>query len=182
MKRLKIFIICLLLLFYNQIYYLTFLQFTCTDKINTNKKLNLYEIASIYQTYTNLWLFGWVVSPNTAYACFNKQFHITNPILNINIPEDAKTQKAKRELIKNPNKKIKLTWTNYNSEASIYLNGNTISIINDSGIDYYLYRIPLDHKPGIIDIYGIKLSETNFDYLETSNIIATYTYNQLQKI
>ena len=86
------------------------------------------------------------------------------------------------EALENPNKEIKLTWTNYNSEASIYLNGSTISIINDSGIDYYLYRIPLDHKHGIINIYGIKLSETNFDYLETSNIIATYTYNQLQKI
>lgn len=182
MKKIKLtLIITLLLLICNQLYYLSSLQFKCTDKINAGEDLNLYEIASIYQTHTNLWLLGWIVSPQTAYGCFIKQFKINNSLYTPTIPEDAVVKQAKQKLLSQKTDKVKLTWKHYTSNASIYLNGSYLYMYNDDGIDLFLYEIPLDYKPGIISINGIKISETAFDYLENKGILSTPTLYVHQK-
>lgn len=172
MKKLKLLLLIILLLVCNQLYYLSSLQFKCTNKINEGKDLNIYEIASAYQTHTNLWLFGWIVSPQTAYGCFLKQFKINNPWYTPSIPEDIVIKQAKQELLSHKTTKIKLTWKHYTSNASIFLNGSYISTYNDDGANFFLYEILLDYKPGVIDINGIKLSETVFDYLENKGILS----------
>ena len=169
MKKIILYII--IVLTFNQVLYLTKIQYTCTNKINNNQELNCYEKISALQTHSMLWLVGWVVEPNTAQMCFCKQFHISNPIWLFNIPEDYVVKRAKLNKTK-----TKLTWKSYISKASIYLNGSYIEPYNQDDYKGYLYEIHSDYKPGIINICGINLSETVFDYLENKNILATYTY------
>jgi len=78
--------------------------------------------------------------------------------------------------------RIRLTWSSYSTRASIYLNGSYISRRIDDEGDFFWYEIPLDYKPGIINIYGITLSETVFDYLEKINVLATMTECVSQKV
>ncbi len=87
----------IVLLLVNQVYYLCSVQFTCTEKINKGQNLNNYEILSAYQTHTALWLFGWIVEPSTACACFKKQFHLYNFLYTPQIPEDETVRKAKEK-------------------------------------------------------------------------------------
>lgn len=183
MKKLKLLLLLIILLLTsNQLYYLSSLQFKCTDKINAGKDLNFYEIVSAYQTHTSFWLFGWIVSPQTAYGCFIKQFKIKYPWYSPSIPEDIVVKQAKQKLLSHEATKVKLTWKYYTSSASIYLNGSYISIFTDEGIDFFYYEIPLDYKPGIINIYGIKLSETVFDYLENKGILEVIKLTHFQKL
>lgn len=175
MKYLKIFIILLILYSANSIYYIFSLQFTCTEKINNNEELNKYEIVSALQTHLNMCIIGFAVDSNTAKCCIQKQFFIRNPIWGVKIIEDSKVKDAKDKLKINPKKEIRLAWSSYDSPASIYLNGSTLSIFWDEGIQYYKYTVPLDYKPGIVTIKGIKVSETVFDYLENKGLLGIYT-------
>ena len=172
MKKIILYISVLLIL--NQILYLTKVQYICTDKINNNQELNYYEKVSALQTHSMLWLIGWIVEPNTAQMCFCKQFHISNPIWLFNIPEDYVVKQAKLK-----NTKVRLTWKSYTSKASIYLNGSYIEPYEQDGYKGYLYEIHSDYKPGIINICGINISETVFDYLENKNILASYIYMRI---
>lgn len=128
MKKI-IFAIIFALLVFNQILYITKIQYICTSKINSNKDLNYYEIVSALQTHSMFWLIGWIVEPNTAQMCFCKQFHISNPIWLFSIPEDYKVRQAKEKRTK-----VRLTWTKYTSKASIYLNGSYIEPYDKTGL------------------------------------------------
>ena len=63
-----------------------------------------------------------------------------------------------------------------------YFNGSTVSISEDEGKKVFLYEVPLDYKPGMVNICGVKLSETVFDYLENKGLLAVYTSHRTQKI
>lgn len=171
----------ILLLVCNQLYYLASLQFKCTDKINRGEDLNLYEIASALQTHTAFWLFGWTVSLPTAVSCFEKQFLGTS-FLDPEIKDNELVIEAKKKLKAQKSGKIRLAWSKYTDETSIYLNGSYISYYVDDGRPYYLYEVPLDYKPGIIEINGIKISETVFDYLENKKILSVFTKDHFQPI
>lgn len=171
----------ILLLVCNQLYYLASLQFKCTDKINRGEDLNLYEIVSALQTHTVFWLFGWTVSPPTAVSCFEKQFLATS-IYDPEIKDNELVIEAKKKLKAQKSGKIRLAWSKYTDETSIYLNGSYISYYVDDGIPCYMYEIPLDYKPGIIEINGIKISETVFDYLENKKILSVFTKTHYQSI
>lgn len=171
----------ILLLVCNQLYYLASLQFKCTDKINRGEDLNLYEIVSALQTHTAFWLFGWTVSLPTAVSCFEKQVTATS-IYYPEIKDNELVIEVKKKLKTQKSGKIRLTWSKYTDETSIYLNGSYISYYVDDGRPYYLYEVPLDYKPGIIEINGIKISETVFDYLENKKILSVFTKNHFQPI
>lgn len=145
----------ILLLMCNQLYYLASLQFKCTDKINRGEDLNLYEIASALQTHTAFWLFGWTVSLPTAVSCFEKQFNMQRPLFDPEIKDNELVIEAKKKLKTQKSGKIRLAWSKYTDATSIYLNGAYISYYVDDGRPYYLYEVPLDYKPGIIEINGI---------------------------
>lgn len=182
-KRLIIFLcVVVALLGINQIAYLAKVQFTCTEKINRGEDLNAYETFSALQTHTAFWMFGWVVSPNTAQLCFDKQFKVLSPYYFMPIPMDDTVEKALRKLDRKEAKEVRLTWKSYSTSASIYLNGSTVSKAYCDDIyggDYYLFKIPSDYKPGIIKIWGVTLSETVFDYLENKGYLSSYTYHRL---
>ena len=172
-KKWMIAIISIVLLAANQMLYLTVVQFKCTDKIDSGRDLNLYEKLSAYQTHTNLWLFGWVIEPNTAELCFCKQFHIKQPIHLYNLPKEDSYLKSVRA---NYTKPVRLAWKSYSSKASIYLNGSTVTKHYDEegGYEYYEYSIPADYSPGIIQIKGITISETVLDYLEQKGWLCVF--------
>lgn len=118
MKKLVLIIVISIisLLAINQIYYLTSLQFDCTEKIEQGKDLNKYEIFSALQTHTCLWMFGWVVEPNTAHMCFNKQFHILNSRTSLKKPKDDEViKRAKQQLLSGEKEKVRLAWKQYTS-------------------------------------------------------------------
>lgn len=178
LKKWMIAVIAIILFAANQMLYLTVVQFKCSDKINNGLDLNLYEKFSAYQTHTNLWLFGWMVEPNTAELCFCKQFHIKHPIHMFSLPkEDSYLKSVKSNYIR----PVRLAWKSYNSKASIYLNGSTVTKRYDEEgqYDYYEYSIPADYSPGIIQIKGIALSETVFDYLEQKGWLSVFTDQRL---
>ena len=56
------------LLLVNQILYFAKVQYICDEKINSGKDLNLYETVSALQTHCALWMFVWIIEPNTARA------------------------------------------------------------------------------------------------------------------
>ena len=172
----------ILLLVCNQLYYLASLQFKCTDKINRGEDLNLYEIASALQTHTAFWLFGWTVSLPTAVSCFEKQINMHQGIFYPEIKDNELVIEAKKKLKTQKSGKIRLAWSKYTDETSIYLNGSYISYYVDDGRPYYLYEVPLDYKPGIIEINGIKISETVFDYLENKKILSVFIKYQSQSV
>jgi hypothetical protein len=156
------------LLLVNQILYVIKVQYICDEKINSGKDLNFYETVSALQAHCALWMFGWIIEPNTARACFDKQFFIYDPVIVPSLPEDDEVIKAaKQKLLKG---------------KANYLNGSTISIMENEGTKMFLYEIPLDYKPGIVNIGGIDLSETVFDYLENKGLLAVYTSHRTQKI
>lgn len=171
------------LLLVNQILYFAKVQYICDEKINSGKDLNLYETVSALQAHCALWMFGWIIEPNTARACFDKQFFIYDPVIMPPLPKDDDViRNAKRKLLSNKASKVRLTWKSYTSPCSIYFNGSTISIFEDEGRKVFLYEVPLDYKPGMVNICGVKLSETVFDYLENKGLLAVYTSHRIQKI
>lgn len=171
------------LLTINQIYYLYCHQYKCTEKIEQGKSLNAYDTFSALQTHSNLWLFGWIIEPNTATICFNKQFHTINSIIGFELPKDDETlSKAKYNLLTKQSTKVKLSWKNYNSKASILLNGSVISLKEDEFGVFYQYEICTDYKPGIIKIANIPISETVFDYLENKGILSVYNLYKIQPL
>ncbi len=171
--------IVVLLLLVNQIIFLTKVQYKCTEKINEGKDLNVYELLSAYQTHTNLWLFGWIVEPNTAELCFCKQFHIKHPIHLFHFPKEDSYLKSVKA---NYTKPVRLAWKSYSSKVSIYLNGSTVTKRHDEDGKYecYEYSIPADYSPGIIQIKGITMSETVFDYLEQKGWLCVFTDQRLE--
>lgn len=184
-RLLKIFLVIAIIfavLSANQYYYLKKVQYTCTEKINRGENLNFYEVCSAMQTHTAFWMFGWIIEPATAKECFNKQFHIKNPIISFKVPEDDVVKKAKEQIKQNKTKKVQLIWKTYDTRASIFLNGSTIYRVYDNGLWFYCFEVPFDYKPGTIEICGIKLSETVFDYLENKNILGKYTRYYFQRI
>lgn len=185
-KTLIIAAAAIILLAANQLLYLAVVQFKCTDKINAGRELNLYEKLSAYQTHTNLWLFGWIVEPNTAQLCFCKQFHIKDPFFTYDLPKDDAYLKSVKENYTGP---VRLAWKSYTSKASIYLNGSTLyemtttdrSITDDLEYEWkaFWYSIPADYSPGIIKINGITISETVFDYLEQEGWLLVFTHTRM---
>lgn len=183
MKKLrKCILLLVLVLIINQVAFLVKVQFICNQKITEGKDLNLYELVSAYQTHTNFWLFGWIVSPNTAQLCFYKQFFVVDPFWLFPIEEDSCIKKAKHK-IKNGADSVRLTWKAYDNSTSLYLNGaylTTTYVGNTTeGVKTYKYIIPSDYKPGIIKVGPVILCETIFDYLENKHIISNYTYHRL---
>ncbi len=176
-KKLLIAVILIIsLLCVNQAAYLNKVQFICTEKINKGEDLNLYETFSVLQTHTMFWLVGWVVEPATAHMCFCKQFHLNAPIFPYPFPDTnvSVIRKAKKKIQQNPNLQVRLAFPKYNSRASLLLNGATIEgFYDDCGL-CYLYSWCNDYKPGIINICGITLSETCFDYLENKGILSIF--------
>ena len=99
--------------------------------------------------------------------------------------DDSVIKSAKKKLLNKDCNRVRLAWKNYTSKASIYLNGSYLSIYvsdsnylseNNDGNDIYnyLYEITCDYKPGTINICGITIVETVFDYLENKNILSVY--------
>ncbi len=150
------------------------------------KDLNFYETLCVLQTHTNLWLVGWLIEPNTAEACFCKQFH-TKPLhLFPYILEDEVVIKAKQSLIMN-GQQTKLVWKSVNTRAPILLNGTTLKRIemqNNNGKGNKImweYTTPMDFAPGMFYIGFIPISELSFDYLEKKGILSVYTDVRLQE-
>ena len=50
------------------------------------------------------------------------------------------------------------------------------------GATFISYHISSDYKVGVVNIAGIKLSETVFDYLENKGILSKYTYIRNEEI
>ena len=180
----KIFLFLLILLVINQLYYLAKLQFDCTDKIEAGHDLNAYETFSAIQTHTAFWLFGWVVSPEVAKLCFFKQvvhgdrFLGVSALSSSDIPDDDDYLQQQKSLAQmHPGKAYRLAWRKYTSRASLLLNGSQVryecSQNNEKPV--YVYEIPVDYKPGIIQIRGIAISETVFDYLENRGLLSVFT-------
>lgn len=183
MKKIVLSIILILVLYFGNIgAYLAYTQFKCTNKIKNNQELNAYEIFSALQCHACFWMFGWVVDPNTAQLCFLKQFHLNGnyKFFNFKIPEDERLKKFKEEA-KRTGKPVRMSWPKYTSQASIFLNGSYVSYMwyfdMSGNIFYnYTYRIINDYKPGIINICGITISETVFDYLENKGYLSVDEY------
>lgn len=183
MKKILSISFVILLLLLNQVFYLTKVQFICDEKINSGKELNVYETFSALQTHSMFWILGWIVEPYTAHICFCKQFNIHNPFFEPPFPkEDDVIRNAKAKLTKDSCDKVRLTWNNYTNKTSILLNGSYMYLFIDETGDYFLYEIPCDYKPGIINICGITLSETVFDYLENKKILSSLTIYKFEKI
>ena len=129
------------LLLVNQILYFAKVQYICDEKINSGKDLNFYETVSALQAHCALWMFGWIIEPNTARACFDKQFFIYDPIIMPSLPKDDDViRNAKRKLLSNKASKVRLTWKSYTSPCSMYFNGSTISIFEDEGKKYFCMK------------------------------------------
>lgn len=180
--------IIILALAVNQIYYLKVRQFRCADKIERNVPLNHYEILSALQTHSDLWLFGWMINKNAAHACFCKQFHI-QPFINFDLKEDSVVKKTKQELMKDHTKHILLQYKSYHADdESIILNGSTMTYhVKDENdprdpCDCFDYWVSLDYKPGTINIAGITIVETVFDYLENIGVLDTFTHCVFQEV
>ncbi len=128
----------ILLLLVNQVYYLTSLQFTCTEKIERKQDLNAYEIFSALQTHLSIGIFGRVVEPNVANMCLIKQFdiHPTSTLGLIlrhrsNVEDDEVIKKAKQKLLSKQTNIVRLVWKQYTSRASILYNGSTLFVFID---------------------------------------------------
>ena len=57
-----------------------------------------------------------------------------------------------------------------------------MSITRIKGATFISYHISSDYKVGVVNIAGIKLSETVFDYLENKGILSKYTYIRNEEI
>lgn len=164
----------------HQIIYLYFIQPNCHKKLTEGKDLNWYETVCVLQTHTNLWLVGWLIEPNTAEACFCKQFHCRPLHLFPYILEDDVVIKAKQSLTSN-GQQTKLAWKTVNTRAPILLNGTTlkrVEIPNDKGEGIKImweYTTPMDFAPGMFNVGFIPISELSFDYLEKKGILNIYT-------
>ncbi len=188
MKKIVLGIILMLILFFgNILVYLAHTQFKCTDKIKNNQDLNIYEIFSALQCHACFWMFGWVVDPNTAQLCFLKQFYLNDnyKFFNFDIPEDERLKKFKEEA-KRTGRPVRMSWPKYTSRASILLNGSYVDYLSDPDeygnvLHCYNYRVINDYKPGIINIHGITISETVFDYLENKGYLLVDEYRFLSK-
>lgn len=175
-------LIIVVLLALNECFYLAYTQFRCTRKINRGERPNLYELASAWQMHSSLWMFGWVVDANTAWACFNKQFHLESCILRPDVPQDETVKRAKAQLLAGKRKRIRLLWCNINTRASIYMNGGYISIHRDDSGEYFKYEIPMDYSPGIVNVIFVPISQTVLDYMERTNILSVYTETRYERI
>lgn len=185
----------------NQYYYLTSLQFHCEEKIEKGQDLNAYEIFSAMQTHTMFWAVGWIISPEAAKQCFCKQFHIQEHS-SYQIPDnDEVIIKAKELLLSGKKQTVRLAWKDYNhSKCAIYLNGSEMYLYEDYDLshlddrfniedveDYpcilsFFIDTNVDYKPGRVNIAGLTLSETVFDYLENIGLLYVYTATSMIKV
>lgn len=182
-KFIKSSIIVILIVLLNQLFYLTYLQYHCTEKIQNGKELNCYEVISALQTHSCFWLVGWIIEPNVAKMCFDKQFHVQSINYLPDLPkDDVVIKRAKQQLLSGQKDSVRLAWKNYTSSASILYNGSIISLHANEFGTFYKYTINADYKPGIINIAGVTLSETVFDYLENKGILSVFTDIRFQNI
>lgn len=200
MKKIKtiglILLIVITLVFINGCYFVFHGQFKATDKVNSGKDLNTYEIFSTYTMHSACWLFGWIIEPTTAKLAFCSQFHLNPEYSYQSVPTNEQIEKIKLELttgyLENNiplNTKRKLAFKTYNDGASILFNGSYIQLEyifheQDRDVpDFYFYQrgwrydVPMDYKPGIVTIANIKISETLFDYLENKGILKPFEYS-----
>lgn len=199
MKKIKVFglilLIIITLVFINGCYFVFHGQFKATEKVESGKDLNAYEIFSTYTMHSACWLFGWVIEPTTAKLAFCSQFHITPERSHLSVPRNEQVEKIKQELtigyLENNiplNTKRRLAFKSYTDRASILLNGAYIQLsyifkedITDTDSYFYQrnweYTIPVDYTPGIVTISKIKISETLFDYLENKGILKPFNYS-----
>lgn len=183
-----ILLVIVAIVFTNGCYFVFKGQFIATDKVQSGKDLNLYEIASTYTMHTACWLFGWVFAPTTAHLAFCSQFGIIPENCSLHTLRNSKLNKIQEYLLKNKiiNKPYRITFDSYTDDVSMYLNGTTITLINYASQDFgnsepFIrgeFRIDAyyDYKPGIITFKNIKISETLFDYLENKNILHPFKY------
>ncbi len=199
MKTFKRLLICCILIitliFINGCYFVFHGQFKATDKVNSGKDLNTYEIFSTYTMHTACWLFGWIVEPTTAKLAFCSQFHLNPEYSYQSVPTNERINQVKQAITNAYlhdsiplNIKNKLTFESYNDKASILFNGSSIQLTdvmleNDVHTDSYFYQrvwkytIPVNYKPGIVTIANIQISETLFDYLENKGILKPFEYS-----
>ena len=188
-------ILIITLIFINGCYFVFHGQFKATDKVNSGKDLNTYEIFSTYTMHTACWLFGWIVEPTTAKLAFCSQFHLNPEYSHQAVPTNEQIENIKQELttgyLQNNipiDTKRRLAFKSYTDKASILLNGAYIQLSDifkedDVYTDSYFYQrvwkytIPVDYKPGIVTIANIQISETLFDYLETKGILKPFEYS-----
>ncbi len=199
MKKIKtiglILLIVITLVFINGCYFVFHGQFKATEKVESGKDLNAYEIFSTYTMHSACWMFGWIIEPTTAKLAFCSQFHITPKYSHLSVPRNEQVEKIKQELtigyLENNiplNTKRRLAFKSYTDRASILLNGAYIQLsyifkedITDTDSYFYQrsweYTIPVDYTPGIVTISKIKISETLFDYLENKGILKPFNYS-----
>lgn len=199
MKKIKtiglILLIVITLVFINGCYFVFHGQFKATEKVESGKDLNAYEIFSTYTMHSACWLFGWIIEPTTAKLAFCSQFHITPKDSHLSVPINEQIEKIKLELttgyLENNiplNTKRRLAFKSYTDKASILLNGAYIQLSSIFKEDiaytdsyfyqrYWEYTIPVDYKPGIVTIANIQISETLFDYLENKGILKPFNYS-----
>lgn len=160
----------------NECAFVFFGQDRCAEKIAKGEDLNCYETFCAYTLHTGLWMFGWIVEPNTAEVAFCKQFHIRKYPHLFRFPaDDEYLSRTKGSLGAGQSRRLvwRLNQLNYVSRASILLNGATITYIKkDEMSEIYRYDNPMDYANCKIHIHGIPLYEGLFDYLERKGIIA----------
>ncbi len=199
MKKIKtiglILLIVITLVFINGCYFVFHGQFKATEKVESGKDLNAYEIFSTYTMHSACWMFGWIIEPTTAKLAFCSQFHLNPGYSYQSVPTNEQVEKIKQELtigyLENNiplNTKRRLAFKSYTDRASILLNGAYIQLsyifkedITDTDSYFYQrsweYTIPVDYTPGIVTISKIKISETLFDYLENKGILKPFNYS-----
>lgn len=176
------------IIFINGCYFVFKGQFIATEKVQSDKELNLYETISTYTMHTACWMFGWIFAPTTAHLAFCSQFGITPENLSLNTLRNPELNKIQKYLLDNKiiNKPYRITFKSYTDDASMYLNGATITLIDYISQDFgntepfirgkFQVNAYYDYKPGIITFKNIKISETLFDYLENKNILHPFEY------
>lgn len=153
-------------------------------KLQAGKELNLYECCSIYSMHTAVWMFGWVISPEAAYMALCKQLHIKGPIDLDGFPNcwyyNETVSSAVNEVMNSaPGTKKYLIWDDYSKDTRVALALNGAYVEHDRG---YVYGepedvpgivAPSDYKPGCINVMGIKIYESLFDYLENKGVLTS---------
>lgn len=179
-----IFAVIIGMIFINACYFVFSGQFKATEKINSGKELNVYETFSAYTMHTGCWMFGWVIEPTVAKLAFCSQFNIT-PKYGHQIAKHVPTNNDIETIKSNMHvgDSVRLAFSNYLTDAAILFNGSTLIYTNlveydddEPNVKHWLYRIPMDYKPGIITIANVKISETLFDYLENKNILHPFDW------
>lgn len=196
-KFIKIILTIVLILASNLLYFVFFGQKKAAEKLSQNKELNLYELSSIYQMHTALWMFGWPFSPAAANEVFLMQFTnkkdtihhnqiIANSVLSpriVNTMQSLKLGESKRVAY---NGNISYGLNDPEHKAAMAINPCIVSRELHNGEEYYFIRLDNTwptYSETHIKIYKdfeIVLYEHLFRYIQDlgliHNFIDEYSY------